>query len=111
MPTSDNRTETIERAETLDKAGQTRTTPIYRLKMEKDSVKKSITIISLTILFATTICSTTAYIIGSIHGVETRLGARIECIEKDVAIIKTVLLLKGVMPPELATGEKNGYHD
>ena len=37
-----------------------------------------------------------------IDGVEKSLGARINLVEKDVAIIKTVLIMKGYMPPEMA---------
>jgi hypothetical protein len=55
----------------------------------------------------------TAYIIGSIHGVESRMITRMDekfsqqdlrfaQLEKDITIIKTVLLVKGVLPNELA---------
>jgi hypothetical protein len=80
--------------------------------MEKNTIAKYAPIGSLIVIFAVAMCGMTAYITGSIHGVETRLnaridglGARIECLEKDVAIIKTVLLMKGVMPAELAANE------
>jgi len=67
--------------------------------------------------------SMTAYIIGSIHGVENRMITRMDTkfdqvnvrfaqvdtrlgqLEKDVAIIKTVLIMKNMMPPELAMNE------
>ncbi len=71
--------------------------------------------------------SMTAYIIGSIHGVENRMITRMDTkfdqvnvrfdarfaqvdtrltkLEQDVAIIKTVLLMKNMMPSELAMNE------
>jgi hypothetical protein len=64
--------------------------------------KKYVPILSFALTFVVTMCGMTAYIIGSIHGVETRLGDRIDRIEKDVAIIKTVLIMKDMMPRELA---------
>jgi hypothetical protein len=59
----------------------------------------------------------TAYIIGSIHGVENRMITRMDTkfnqvdvrmcqLERDVAIIKTVLLMKNMMPSELAMNEE-----
>ena len=81
--------------------------------MEKNAIAKYAPVGSLILIFAGTMCGMTAYIIGSIHGVETRLnvrienlGNRIERLEKDVAIIKTVLLMKGIIPSELATNDK-----
>ena len=62
--------------------------------------------LTFSIVFASAMCGMTGFIVGSIHGVENRLGARIECLEKDVAVIKTVLLMKGVMPPDLAVNEQ-----
>lgn len=66
---------------------------------------------------AAMLVSMTAYIVGSIHGVETRMIARMDGkftmadvrfsqIEKDLTIIKTVLIMKNIMPQELAVLEE-----
>ena len=68
--------------------------------------KKSVPTLALLLTTIATLIGATIYIVGSIHGVETRMCSRIECLEKDSAIIKTVLLLKVVMPPELAVNKQ-----
>jgi len=81
--------------------------------MEKGLIVKYAPVGMVLLTFVASMVTATAFIIRSIHGVETnlgneihavesRLGARIECLEKDVAIIKTVMLMKGIMPSELA---------
>lgn len=41
----------------------------------------------------------------SMNTLEMRLGNRIGNVEKDIAIIKTVLVMKGMLPPEMASAE------
>lgn len=80
-------------------------------------IKKNITILSFTLSSIVALCTMTAYIIGSIHGVESRMVTRMDekfaredlrfaQLEKDITIIKTVLLMKGVLPNELALGDQ-----
>lgn len=85
--------------------------------MGKNLIAKYAPVGSLVIILASALCGMSVYITGSMHNVELRLNTkidkveanlvtRIECLEKDVAIIKTVLLMKGIIPPELATNER-----
>lgn len=67
---------------------------------------KGIKVFSSIASVATALCSMTIFIVGSIHGVEQRLGDRIRAVEKDIAIIKTVLIMKDMMPRELALEEQ-----
>jgi hypothetical protein len=80
------------------------------LEVIMDWVRKNIAILSFLLLFARAMTATTAYIIGSIHGVETRLGAKMNArfndIDTRLVRIETVLVMKGLMPPHLATAEK-----
>jgi hypothetical protein len=76
-----------------------------KMNLEKNAIAKYAPIGTLIIVFASAMCGMTAYITGSMHNVENRISARLECLEKDVAIIKTVMLMKGIMPAELATNE------
>jgi hypothetical protein len=48
----------------------------------------------------------TVIILGSIAGCMIWMNGKFNEIEKDIAIIKTVLIMKQIMPTELATGEK-----
>jgi len=67
-----------------------------------DWLRKNLGIFSFALTLMVTIGTATGFIVGSIHGVENRLGERIDRIEKDVAIIKTVLLMHNMYPKELA---------
>lgn len=71
-----------------------------------DWLRKNLGICSFALTLMITIGTATGFIVGSIHGVENRLGERIDRIEKDVAIIKTVLLMHNMYPKELACDEK-----
>ena len=73
--------------------------------------RKNAPVVSASVAMATALCATTIYIVGSIHGVEMRLSKemdirftkveeRLTAVEKDVAIIKTVLILNGMLPRE-----------
>jgi hypothetical protein len=35
------------------------------------------------------------------------MNSKFSALEKDMTIIKTVLIMRGIMPPELASNEKN----
>ena len=80
-------------------------------------IKKNVAVLTFVLGSIAALCSMTAYIIGSIHGVENRTIARMDekfsqqdlrfaQLEKDITIIKTVLLVKGVLPNELAVKEE-----
>lgn len=84
---------------------------IEQMSLEKNAIAKYAPIGTLIIVFASAMCGMTAYITGSMHNVENRISARLECLEKDVAIIKTVMLMKGIMPAELATNENECTKD
>jgi hypothetical protein len=48
----------------------------------------------------------TMVIIIAVVGAAMWMNNSIKDIQKDVAIMKTVLILKGIMPPSLATNDK-----
>ena len=48
----------------------------------------------------------TVIIIGAIVSSMLWMNGRFNEIEKDITIIKTVLIMKNILPPELATKEK-----
>ena len=87
-------------------------------------IKKYAKAFGLFLSIASALVTMTCYIVGSIHGVEIRtktytdnafsrldmrldkLGARLDVVEKDLTIIKTVLLMRGIIPQELALNEE-----
>lgn len=89
-----------------------------------DWVKKNGKAIGLVVAMASALCTMTAFIVGSIHGVEgsvhgleTRMIARMDerfaqqdvrfaQLEKDITIIKTVLIMKGMLPTTISMLEE-----
>ena len=78
-----------------------------------DWVKKNGKAIGLIVTTATALCAMTAFIIGSMHGVENRMicrmderfaqqDVRLAQLEKDITIIKTVLIMKGMLPTSIS---------
>ena len=50
----------------------------------------------------------TAIVLGAVIGAALWMNNSIKDVQKDMAIIKTVLIVKEIMPKELAAMEKNG---
>lgn len=49
----------------------------------------------------------TVFILGGILGACLWMNGKFNSIEKDIAIVKAVLVIHKIMPPELAAKEKN----